>query len=129
VCRLRGDLLNQAGMLPADFDAAKGASLLRSYAETLELTLESNGVTTYAPETGEPFDPRLHRRTGSIPTADQALAGHVAAVRRDGYLDIEANSPITPAEVAVFTVVTAPEPQAAPAEPRDVHEAATEGEQ
>ena len=62
LCRLRGDLLTQAATLPADFDAAKAADLLRSYAETIELTLESNGVITYVPDDGERFDPRLHRR-------------------------------------------------------------------
>jgi molecular chaperone GrpE len=102
LCRLRGDLLTQAAALPTDFDAAKAADLLRSYAETIELTLESNGVITYVPDDGERFDPRLHRRVGGAPSADPALAGHIAGVRRDGYLDIEANSPIAPAEVTVF---------------------------
>ena len=35
------------------------------------------------------------------PAADPALAGRIAGVRRDGYLDVEANSPIAPAEVVV----------------------------
>jgi molecular chaperone GrpE (heat shock protein) len=107
--RLRGDLLSQSAALPADFDAAKAADLLRSYAETIELTLESNGVVTFAPDGGERFDPRLHRRVGRESTDDPALAGHVAAVRRDGYLDIEANSPIAPAEVTVFAAAKATE--------------------
>ena len=102
MCRLRGDLLSQAAALPADFDAAKAADLLRSYAETIELTLESNGVVAFIPDGGERFDPRLHRRVGAEATDDPALAGHVSEVRRDGYLDIEANSPIAPAEVTVF---------------------------
>jgi molecular chaperone GrpE len=107
LCRLRGDLLSQSAALPADFDAVKAADLLRSYAETIELTLDSNGVVTYAPEGGERFDPRLHRRVGGEPTDDPALAGHVAAVRRVGYLDVEANSPIAPAEVTVFAAAKA----------------------
>jgi molecular chaperone GrpE (heat shock protein) len=107
LCRLRGDLLSQSAALPADFDAVKAADLLRSYAETIELTLDSNGVVTFAPEGGERFDPRLHRRVGGEPTHDPALAGHVAAVRRVGYLDIEANSPIAPAEVTVFAAAKA----------------------
>lgn len=107
LCRLRGDLLSQSAALPADFDAVKAADLLRSYAETIELTLDSNGVVTFAPESGERFDPRLHRRVGGEPTHDPALAGHVAAVRRVGYLDIEANSPIAPAEVTVFAAAKA----------------------
>ena len=42
-------------------------------------------------------------------THDPALAGRVAGVRRDGYLDIEANSPIAPAEVTVFAPAKATE--------------------
>lgn len=110
LCRLREDLLSQAETLPTDFDAAKTARLLRSYAETLELTLESNGVVTYAPDSGDRFDPRLHRRVSGEPTDDPALAGQVAKVRRDGYLDIEANSPIAPAEVTVFAATAAGPP-------------------
>jgi molecular chaperone GrpE len=107
LCRLRGDLLSQSAALPADFNAVKAADLLRSYAETIELTLDSNGVVSYAPEDGEPFDPRLHRRVGGEPTDDPALAGHIAAVRRVGYLDIEAKSPIAVAEVTVFAAAKA----------------------
>jgi molecular chaperone GrpE len=103
LCRLRDDLLKQAATLPGDFDVAKAADLLRSYAETIELTLESNGVVTFAPDGDEPFNPRMHRRVSDEPTDDPARAGHIAQVRRDGYLDIEANSPIALAEVAVFT--------------------------
>lgn len=105
LCRLRNDLLKQAGTLPPDFGVDKAADLLRSYAETIELTLESNGVVTYAPDTGDPFNPRMHRRISGEPTGDPAQAGHVAKVRRDGYLDIEANSPIAPADVIVFAVI------------------------
>jgi molecular chaperone GrpE len=104
LCRLRDDLLKQAATLPADFGADKSADLLRSYAETIELTLEINGVVTYAPDSGDPFNPRLHRRISGEPTGDPAQAGHIAGIRRDGYLDIEANSPIAPAEVTVFAV-------------------------
>jgi molecular chaperone GrpE (heat shock protein) len=103
LCRLRNELLSQADTLPADFDAGKAAKLLRSYAETLELTLENNGVVTYAPDSGDLFDPRRHRRADGEPAADPALVGHVARVRSDGYLDIAADSLIAPAAVTVFT--------------------------
>jgi molecular chaperone GrpE (heat shock protein) len=109
LCRLRGDLLSQSAALPADFDAAKSADLLGSYAETIALTLESNGVVPYAPDGGEQFDPRLHRRVAGEATHDPAQAGRVAGVRRDGYLDIEADRPIAPAEVTVFAAAKAPE--------------------
>ncbi len=104
LCRLRDDLLRQAATLPPGFSPDKAADLLRSYAETIELTLENNGVVSYAPDSGDPFNPRLHRRVTGEPTADPAQAGQVAAVKRDGYLDIEANSPIAPAEVSVYAV-------------------------
>lgn len=104
LCRLRDDLLKQAATLPAEFSPDKAADLLRSYAETIELTLESNGVVTYAPECGDAFNPRIHRRVNGEPTPDRALSGHIAGIQRDGYLDIEANSPIAPAEVTVYAV-------------------------
>jgi molecular chaperone GrpE len=104
LCRLRDDLLKQAATLPAEFGPGKAADLLRSYAETIELTLESNGVITYTPDCGEAFNPRMHRRINGEPTVDRALAGHIADIKRDGYLDIEANSPIAPAEVTVYAV-------------------------
>jgi hypothetical protein len=106
MCRLRNDLMRQAADLPGDFDAERAAALLRSYAESIELTLESNGVIGYAPDSGDPFEPRLHRRVGGAAAAEPALAGRIARVQRDGYLDIEANSPIAPAEVIVFGIDT-----------------------
>jgi molecular chaperone GrpE len=104
LCRLRDDLLKQAATLPSEFGPDKAADLLRSYAETIELTLESNGVVTYTPDCGDAFNPRMHRRIKGEPTADRALAGCIAGIQRDGYLDIEANSPIAPAEVTVYAV-------------------------
>jgi molecular chaperone GrpE len=101
-CRLRNDLLRQADDLPDDFDADRARLLLRSYAESVELVLEDNGVVTFAPETGDQFEPRLHRRVGGEPTSDPGLAGRVARVRRSGYLDSDTNVPIAPAEVILF---------------------------
>lgn len=106
-CRLRNDLLRQAGELPADFDAERAALLLRSYAESVEITLENSGARTFAPELGDPFDPRMHRRVGGQPPEDPALAGRIASVSRDGYLDVDSNSPLAPAEVVVFGTLAA----------------------
>jgi molecular chaperone GrpE len=102
ICRLRTDLLRQAEELPGDFDAERARLLLRSYAESVESALEDNGVVAFAPACGTRFEPRMHRRVGGEPTDDPALAGCVALVRRSGYLDIDANSPIALAEVVVF---------------------------
>jgi molecular chaperone GrpE len=106
ICRLRHDLLRQAGELPGDFDRERAARLLRSYAESIALALENSGVVTFAPDSGDAFDPRMHRRVGGEPTHDPARAGRIAAVRRDGYLDVDASAPIAPAEVVVFAAVT-----------------------
>ena len=65
-----------------------------SFAESVELALESNGVVTYAPDEGDPFDPRRHRR---LRERGKRRPGPGRADRRrarDGYLDIEADSPI-----------------------------------
>lgn len=105
MCRLRNDLLRQAATLPPDYDAEQAAKLLVSFAETVDLALENNGVVSYAPDAGDPFDPRRHRRLRGAQSDDPAQAGRIAQVLRDGYLDTEANSPIVPAEVAVFTAV------------------------
>jgi molecular chaperone GrpE (heat shock protein) len=102
ICRLRNDLLRQAEDLPGDFDAERARVLLRSYAESVELTLEDNGVVTFAPSEGDVFEPRMHRRVGSEPATDPAVAGHVARVTRHGYLDVDANNVIAPAEVVLF---------------------------
>jgi molecular chaperone GrpE (heat shock protein) len=105
MCRLHADLTRQAASLPPDFDAAKAVRLLQSYAETLEEALGDNGVVTYQPDEGEPFNPRRHRQVKRQPSSDPALEGQVAAVRQPGYLDLEADSPLAPAEVTVFMAV------------------------
>jgi molecular chaperone GrpE len=101
--RLRNDLLRQAGELPADFDADRARVLLCSFADSVELALEDSGVVTFEPAPGDPFEPRMHRRVGGEPTADAALAGRVARVQRAGYLDVDAGSPIAPAEVLLYS--------------------------
>lgn len=105
MCRLHADLTRQAAFLPPDFDAAKAVRLLQSYAETLEEALGDNGVVTYQPDEGEPFNPRRHRQVKRQPSADPALEGRIAAVRQPGYLDLEADGPLAPAEVTVFMAV------------------------
>ena len=87
VYRLRDDLLHQAGALPEDFDAERAARLLRSYAHSLELSLERCGVLPVAPAVGDPFDPRLHRAVTVVPAGDLSADGAVVAVLGEGYRD------------------------------------------
>jgi hypothetical protein len=110
VCRLRSDLLRQAEELPGDFDADRARLLLRSYADSMELALEDNGVAAYDPAPGDRFEPRLHRRVGGEPASDPELAGRIARVRRSGYLDLDTNMAMAPAEVVLFTPASAASP-------------------
>jgi molecular chaperone GrpE len=116
MCRLRNDLLRQAEDLPGDFDAGRARLLLRSYAESVELALEDGGVTTFAPETGDRFEPRMHRRVGGESTDDPESVGRVAQVRRSGYLDVDTNIPIAPAEVMLYVPAAPGTSQDAPRE-------------
>lgn len=113
MCRLRNDLLRQAEDLPGDFDADRARLLLRSYAESVELALEDGGVATFAPEKGDRFDPRMHRRVGGETSDDAEAVGRIARVRRSGYLDVDTNTPIAPAEVALYVPATPGTPQGA----------------
>ena len=107
LCRLRNDLLRQAEGLPDDFDAEQARLLLRSYADSVEIALEDSGVITFTPGEGDSFEPRMHRKVGGEPTSDPAATGRVARVRRTGYLDVDANIPIAPAEVVLFGAASA----------------------
>jgi molecular chaperone GrpE len=111
-CRLRDDLLRQADTLPEAFDATQAATLLRSYADSLELALEDNGVTSFAPNVGDAFEPRLHRAAAKTSTSDPGAVGMISAVLSPGYRDVEAELVMTPARVAVYAL----EDTAAPAE-------------
>jgi molecular chaperone GrpE len=113
MCRLRNDLLRQAEDLPGDFDADRARLLLRSYAESVELALEDGGVATFAPEKGDRFEPRMHRRVGGETSDDAEAAGRIARVRRSGYLDVDTNTPIAPAEVVLYVPATPGTPQGA----------------
>ena len=103
--RLHADLARQVTSLRPDFTAEQAAKLLDSYAESLKDALEDNGVVTYTPEAGDLFDPRRHRQVKSLATSDPGLDGRVAAVRKAGYLDIEADSLLSPAEVTLYKTV------------------------
>lgn len=110
--RLRDDILHQSRSLPADFDAESARMLLDSYAESIAMMLADNGVTTFSPLRDEPFEPRRHRAVGREPSTDPASTGRIAATRREGYLDVETNVPVAPAEVVIFVSAEVASPEA-----------------
>lgn len=125
VSRLRADLLRQSESLPADYDADRARLLLLSFADSVEILLADNGVVAYRPEPGDPFEAQTHRPVGRVPADAPEQVGLVAAVRREGYQDVEAGLPLSPAEVTVFVAGPAatPAPAGAPAAPAaDVHD-------
>jgi len=103
--RLHGDLLLQARSLRDDYTVEQARELLKSFAGTVETALADAGISPYTPEPGEPFDPRRHRKIKTENTLDPTLDGLVAAVRKPGYSDIEADSLLAPAEVALYKAV------------------------
>ncbi len=106
MARLHADLTRQATSLRPDFTAEQAANLLDNYAEDLQESLADNGVLTYQPGIGDPFDPRQHRQaTKPVTTSDPDLDGRIAAVRKPGYRDIEADSLLSPAEVTLYKTV------------------------
>lgn len=108
LARLRDDMLKQATSLPEEFDAARAQKLLRSFADSIEITLEDFGVGIYTPELGGEYDPRCHKAVSSAPTADPALVRRIADVRKDGYQDTEIGAPLTQAEVIVYVAAPGP---------------------
>ena len=108
MCRLRNDLLRQAEDLPDDFDAERARLLLRSYAESDRAG--AGGQRGRRPSRRSRVTASSRGCTGawaaSLPV-DPGLAGRVAQVRRDGYLDVDTNSPIAPAEVVLYVLASA----------------------
>ena len=103
--RLHADIARQVTSLPPDYTAVQAANLLDSYADSLKGGLEDHGVVTYAPEAGDHFDPRWHRQIKNLSTSDPGLDGRIASVSKVGYLDIEAGSPLSPADVTLYKSV------------------------
>ncbi len=112
--RLRHDMLRTAAGLPAGFDAEAARGLLRSYAASLELTLERGGVTVVVPAPGAAFDPSTHRATGVVPAIGPEQEATVAEVVLDGYHDVEAGRTVVPAAVRIHRWIPAPAPAPAP---------------
>ena len=104
--RLRNDLLRQAEAVPGEMSGDAVGALLRSYAHSVELTLERGGVEVLHPAPGDPFDAARHRPQAVLPApgpeADGTVAdGTVADVLADGYFETVTGRVLTPATVRV----------------------------
>lgn len=99
--RLRNDLLREATAVPADLAPEKVADLLRSFAASVELTLERGGVLVVRPEPGAAVDPNLHRVVATVPGSVEQ-DGTIAEVVSEGYRDALGNQVLAPAAVRVF---------------------------
>jgi molecular chaperone GrpE (heat shock protein) len=74
---------------------------LRLVQEGLADALARNGVESYAPDSGEGFDPRLHAAAGVESTAEESLDRTVAEVTRQGFR-WESGDTIRVAEVRAY---------------------------
>jgi hypothetical protein len=109
---LRNDLLRQGAGLTGPVTPEAAASLLASFAYSIELTLERVGVQVLRVEPGMALQPGVHRAVGVVATTDPDLDGTVAAAVADGYLDVATARPLTPVSVTVHRFT---EPPAEPA--------------
>jgi len=99
--RLRNDLLRQAGAVPGEMGGDAVGALLRSYAHSVELSLERGGVEVLRPAPGDPFDAARHRPQAVLPAPGPEADGTVADVLADGYFETVTERVLTPATVRV----------------------------
>ena len=97
--RLRNDLLRQADAVPGEMDGDAVGALLRSYAHSVELTLERGGVEVLHPAPGDRFDAARHRPQAVLPAPEPEADGTVADVLADGYFETTTDRVLTPAAV------------------------------
>lgn len=105
LCRLRNDLLRQAGTVPAEMTAAQVAALLASFADVVGDALERCGVGVLSTSSGASFEPGRHQVVGRVEKDEPALDGTVAAVIADGYAEIDSGKVVVPARVTVHRYV------------------------
>lgn len=103
LCRLRNGLLRQAATVPAEPQAA---TLLESFAATVEEMLERCGVTVLPRDVGAAFTPSRQQVAAVVETDDPEVNGTVAEVVQDGYAEIDGGKVVLPARVGVHRYVT-----------------------
>ena len=109
--RLRTDLLHQATTLLPEIDQKQAATLLESFALSVELTLERCGSLPIRPSVGAQFSAREHRAVKLVAASCPEEDGTVALVVADGYLDTGTDRVAVPARVHVRRWTPPDEPQ------------------
>ncbi len=106
--RTRHEMLRESARLPEQMTGRQVAEILRSFAYSLELSLQRGGVEIIVPPPGAAVDPVRHRITAMLSTSDQVLDATIATVAMDGYFDTVSDRVTTPAEVHVHRWIAAP---------------------
>jgi molecular chaperone GrpE len=106
LCRLRNGLLRQAGTVPAEMTGPQVATLLDSFAATVEEILELCGVVVLPRDVGTAFAAGRQEIAGVVEINHPERDGTVADVVQDGYAEIHNGKVIVPARVRVHRYVT-----------------------
>jgi molecular chaperone GrpE len=106
LCRLRNGLLRQAGTVPAEMTGPQVATLLDSFAATVEEMLERCGVVILPGEVGAAFAPSRQQVAAVVEIDDPERDGTVAEVVQDGYVEIDGGKVVVPARIRLHRYVT-----------------------
>jgi molecular chaperone GrpE len=101
LCRLRNDLLRQAGTLAEGTTAERFAGLLRSFADSVEEALDRCGVGVAPHTPGGPFDPARQRVAGMLDVVEPERDGTVAEIVQDGYVELDGGRLVAPARIVL----------------------------
>lgn len=105
LCRLRNDLLRQAATLGRGTTVEQFADLLRSYADSVEETLDRCGVGVQPRVVGALFEPGRQQVAGVVEVHGPELDGTVAEVLQDGYSEIDGGKVVVPARITLRRAV------------------------
>jgi molecular chaperone GrpE (heat shock protein) len=106
LCRLRNGLIRQAETVPAEMTGRQIASLLQSFAATVEEMLERCGVTVLPQGVGVDFAASRQQVAAVVEINDPERDGTVAEVVQDGYAENDGGKVVVPARVKVHRYVT-----------------------
>ncbi len=106
LCRLRNGLLRQAGTVPDEMTGPQVATLLDSFAATVEEVLEHCGVVVLPREVGAPFASSRQEVAAVVEIDHPEQDGTVADVVQDGYAEIHDGRVVVPARVRIHRYVT-----------------------